>query len=71
VFDGATAQAAWTKPSVASLMTGVYVHKHGVVSNRDALGGAQPTLAEVACARYQTAAFSANPGSRPVRFDRK
>ena len=46
VFDRATAQAAWTKPSVASLMTGVYVHKHGVVSNRDALGDAHPTLAE-------------------------
>jgi arylsulfatase A-like enzyme len=72
VFDGTTAQAAWTKPSVASLMTGVYVHKHGVVSNRDALGDAQPTLAEELRARgYQTAAFSANPWITPeFRFDR-
>jgi arylsulfatase A-like enzyme len=72
LFEGATAQAAWTKPSVASLMTGVYVHKHGVVSNRDALGDAQPTLAEELRARgYRTAAFSANPWITPeFRFDR-
>lgn len=72
VFEGTTAQAAWTKPSVASLMTGVYVHKHGVVSNRDALGDGQPTLAEEMRGRgYQTAAFSANPWITPeFRFDR-
>jgi arylsulfatase A-like enzyme len=72
LFEGTTAQAAWTKPSVASLMTGVYVHRHGVVSNRDALGEAQPSLAEEMRARgYQTAAFSANPWITPeFRFDR-
>lgn len=72
VFDGTTAQAAWTKPSVASLMTGVYVHKHGVVASRDALGDAQPTMAEEMRARgYRTAAFSSNPWITPeFRFDR-
>jgi hypothetical protein len=46
VFDRTTSQAAWTKPSVASLMTGVFVHKHGVVSSRDALGTDRGTMAE-------------------------
>ena len=54
VFDRTTAQAAWTKPSVASLMTGVFVHKHGVVSSRDALAG-PPTPGRGACASAATA----------------
>lgn len=34
-FDRAYAQANWTKPSVASLMTGLYVRNHGVVVGTD------------------------------------
>jgi arylsulfatase A-like enzyme len=72
LFDRTTAQAAWTKPSVASLMTGVFVHKHGVISSRDALGTDRATLAEAMRRRgYRTVAFSSNPWITPeFRFDR-
>ena len=72
LFERTTAQAAWTKPSVASLMTGVFVHKHGVISSRDALGTDHATLAEEMRRRgYQTVAFSSNPWITPeFRFDR-
>jgi arylsulfatase A-like enzyme len=72
VFERTVAQASWTKPSVASLLTGAFVHEHGVVSSRDALGTSLPTLAEVLRERgYHTAAFSANPWITPeFRFDR-
>jgi len=71
VFDRTVAQAAWTKPSVASLMTGHFVHHHGVVSSRDALGSEQKTMAEALSERgYQTAAFTSNPWITPeFRFD--
>jgi arylsulfatase A-like enzyme len=72
VFERAIAQATYTKPSVASLMTGTFVHRHGVISARDALGPELPTLAEQFRAHgYRTAAFSANPWVTPeFRFDR-
>ena len=71
LFDGVTAQAPWTKPSVASLMTGRFVHHHGVVSSRDALADDAHTLAEAMRERgYRTAAFSGNPWITPeFRFD--
>ncbi|MEO8604598.1 MAG: sulfatase [bacterium] len=71
VFERTLAQAAWTKPSVASLMTGRFVHRHGVVSSRDALGADQKTLAEALGERgYRTAAFTSNPWITPeFRFD--
>jgi arylsulfatase A-like enzyme len=72
VFERTVAQASWTKPSVASLFTGTFMHEHGVMSSRDALGTRLPTLAEVLRAGgYRTAAFSANPWITPeFRFDR-
>lgn len=71
LFERAVAQAPWTKPSIASLMTGRFPHKHGVVSSRDALGADFVTLAERMQARgFQTAAFSGNPWITPeFRFD--
>ncbi|HKJ23385.1 MAG TPA: sulfatase [Myxococcota bacterium] len=72
-FTAATAPAPWTKPSVATLFTGLRPSTHGVLSHpalrpdsepvaTDALGDAQSTLAEaLAAAGYQTAAFVANP----------
>ncbi len=72
LFERTTAQAAWTKPSIASLFTGVFVHKHGVISGRDALGTDHATLAEEMRRRgYRTVAFSSNPWITPeFRFDR-
>jgi arylsulfatase A-like enzyme len=71
-FERAIAQAPWTKPSVASLFTGRYVHDHGVIRNLDALGNDLPTLATLLDdAGYRTAAFSANPWITPeFRFSR-
>lgn len=71
LFEGVTAQAPWTKPSVASLMTGRYVHHHGVVTSRDALGDDLHTMAEAMHQRgYRTAAFSGNPWITPeFHFD--
>ena len=72
VFERALAQASWTKPSVASLFTGRFVHNHGVIRSRDVLDGSIPTLATVLDgAGYHTAAFSGNPWITPeFRFDR-
>ena len=72
LFDHTVSQAAWTKPSVASLMTGAFVHRHGVISSHDALGPELPTLAETLRQRgYRTAAFTSNPWITPeFHFDR-
>lgn len=66
IFDRAVAQAPWTKPSVASLLTGTHVHRHGVVWRPDVLGSQLLTLAEtMRHGGYQTAAFSSNPWVTP------
>jgi arylsulfatase A-like enzyme len=72
IFERAIAQATYTKPSVASLLTGTFVNQHGVIAARDALGAELPTLAEQLRAHgYRTAAFSANPWITPeFHFDR-
>jgi arylsulfatase A-like enzyme len=61
VFEHAVSTSSWTKPSTASLMTGLYPGEHGGFANfkvRDDV----PMLAEAfAAAGYQTAAFSGNP----------
>src|SRR5262249_28010865 len=74
VFAHATAQAPWTMPSVASLLTGLLVRSHGVIG--DPLGGpgaaerngdtylpdALPTPAALAAgAGISTVGVSANP----------
>jgi arylsulfatase len=67
VFRNVTAQAPWTTPSVASLLTALYPSSHGLVTRLQgdriaALDTAVVTLAEVLRAQgYQTAAFSTNP----------
>lgn len=71
-FERVVAQAPWTKPSVASMFTGRFVHGHGVVRSLDTLPTDLPTLAGVlSSVGYRTAAFSANPWITPeFRFDR-
>lgn len=81
-FTDATTQAPWTKPSVATLFTGLMPSTHGVVSHptlrhegrrieSDVLGPHLQTLAEsLAAAGYQTAAFVSNPWlQRRLGFD--
>lgn len=65
VFDRAFSVASWTKPSVASLLTGLYPSQHRVLrasrSGVDVLPDDVPTLAErMAGAGYRTAAFVDN-----------
>jgi arylsulfatase A-like enzyme len=61
VFENALAQAPWTKPSAASIFTGMYPRTHGVIKRRDALPAEATTLAEILQAEgYNTATFIAN-----------
>lgn len=61
VFEQAVAQATWTRPAVASVMTGLTPLQHGVRTLDDRLPAAAATLAErLRAAGYATAAFSTN-----------
>jgi arylsulfatase A-like enzyme len=61
LFENARAQAPWTLPSVASVMTGLWPPAHGVVEDSRRLAPEAVTLAEVlAGAGYQTAAVVTN-----------
>jgi len=70
VFEAARASSSWTKPSMASLLTGLSAPAHGVETIEARLPEAATTLAEVLWANgYQTALFSDNPYiSRPFGF---
>lgn len=61
VFERALAQTSWTKPAVASILTGLGPLRHGVNEVSDALPEAARTLAErLGDAGYRTAAFVTN-----------
>jgi arylsulfatase A-like enzyme len=61
VFDQAIAQAPWTKPSVASLLTSLPPGRHNVILLRDSLAYANVTLAEMLSEKgYATGAAIAN-----------
>ncbi len=61
VFDHATAAATATRPSIASLLTGLYPGRHPVRENHDRLGEDAVPLGEVlASAGYASALFSGN-----------
>jgi arylsulfatase A-like enzyme len=81
-FNNAVAPSSWTKPSVASLMTGLYASRHGAIlypSGTDheklpgtmALSQSQVTLSEkLKTAGFRTAAFITNPHIIPsLNFD--
>lgn len=72
VFDYAVSQAPWTKPSVASLLSGRYPHEHGVRAEHDALTADVETIAADLQGRgFHTAAFTSNPWITPeFGFDR-
>jgi arylsulfatase A-like enzyme len=60
VFDGLS-PTSWTKPAVASLLTGLHPLRHQAVGMRDRLPAAAVSLAELLKARgYRTLAVTAN-----------
>jgi arylsulfatase A-like enzyme len=61
LFEDTIAQAPWTRPSVASILTGLGPLAHGVQELHDRLPDAAVTLPELLrSAGYRTAAFSTN-----------
>ncbi|MDA8020973.1 MAG: sulfatase [Thermoanaerobaculia bacterium] len=61
VYDNAFAQSTWTRPAVASILTGLEPHIHGVNERPDSLPDEARTLAEILKSDgYQTAAFITN-----------
>ena len=61
VFENAIAQSSWTKPAVATLLTGLSPLAHGVNSPEAGLPDTAPRLAEsLAGAGYRTAAVVTN-----------
>ncbi len=70
VFRHALAQSSWTRPSVASVFTGLHPRSHGVNDRTDALSPTATTLAAVlGSAGYQTAAVVTNGNvSAPFGF---
>jgi len=60
-FDRLQAQSSWTKPVVATLLTGLLPQQHGVVGREDAIDAAARTLPSLLqLAGYQTSAFVTN-----------
>jgi len=61
VFEQALAASSWTKPSVATLLTGLDPLVHGVEQPEDGLPGEVPLLAELfRAAGYRTGAVGTN-----------
>jgi arylsulfatase A-like enzyme len=66
-FEQCISQAPWTRPSMASLHTGLFPTSHGCNDLRDALSKDAWTLAEALhAAGYVTAGFSANDNVSPT-----
>ncbi len=66
LFLNAQAQSSWTRPAVASLLTGLAPQAHGVNRRRDALAGSVDTLAEVLAREgYDTAGVVTNGNAGP------
>jgi arylsulfatase A-like enzyme len=61
LFLNAAAQSPWTRPSTASLLTGLWPRSHGVNGRKDTLSPEALTLAEMLKSRgYRTGAFVTN-----------
>jgi len=66
VFEDVVAPAPWTRPSVATVMTGSPPLAHGVTTLENQLPAGVPVVAELLGAvGYRTAAFSANSHVSP------
>lgn len=61
VFERATAADSWTKPAVATILSGLYPRRHGAVTHEAALPADVTLLPQVlAQSGWATAAFSTN-----------
>lgn len=61
LFERASSVAPYTRPSTASILTGLYPSVHGAVTHADSIAGEIPTLAErLGAAGYLTAGFHRN-----------
>ncbi len=66
VFDDMSAQASWTKPTMASMMTSRHVPGHQTMLKTDVLPGSLPTLANVLDnGQIETAAVVTNYNLEP------
>lgn len=66
VFDDARAVSSWTRPSAASVLTGLLPQTHGVTHTSARLAPGAVTLAEILrSVGYQTTAFSINANVIP------
>lgn len=67
VFENAFAQASWTRPSVASILTGQYPSTHGTVHKMDFMSNRVQTLAKVLReAGYWTSGVTTNINVAPI-----
>jgi arylsulfatase A-like enzyme len=66
-FTHAVAQASWTRPATASILTGLLPLHHRAIEPEDGIDPQVPTLAELLhAAGYATAAFVVNPVVAPA-----
>lgn len=67
VFDSAWAQASWTRPSVASILTGQYPSTHGTTGKLDFMSNRVQTLAKVLRdSGYWTSGVTTNINVSPI-----
>jgi arylsulfatase A-like enzyme len=67
VFECVRVASTWTKPSTASILTGLHPSVHGAVFHDETLPPEAETLAEILrVAGHRTGAFSANPWISPT-----
>ena len=66
LYRNMRAQASWTRPSVATMLTSMYPSSHRAITRLDLLPDAVTTLPEVLHERgYRTAGFTANVQTTP------
>ena len=66
VFDKAFAQSSWTRPSIATILTGLYPGSHSVMHKTDLLPGDVVTVAEaMKQGGYRTSGFVTNINVAP------
>lgn len=66
LFRHAVAQSSWTRPSVATVLTGLLPRTHGVHRKKDALAPEAVTLGEILQGQgYRTAGFATNANVAP------